>query len=90
MTLSGGTVPNSSLSPTLTEGGYAFIGVYSGDTNYASSTGAPEPLSINQSTSSVSTTIYNSNGSTPTDALGEQVYGHDDGERHAVHSDPER
>ena len=74
VTLSGGTVPNSSLSPTLTEGGYAFIGVYSGDTNYASSTGAPEPLSINQSTSSVSTTIYNSNGSTPTDALGEQVY----------------
>ena len=75
VTLSGGIVPPSAATGDLPVGSYSFIGVYSGDTNYASSTRKnPGPLSINQSTTRVSTTIYNSNGSTPTDALGEQVY----------------
>ena len=36
-------------------GSYCFIGVYSGDTNYAGYVGAVEPLTVNQGSSSVST-----------------------------------
>ena len=44
----------------LTAGSYSFIGVYSGDSNYAGYTGAVEPLTINQGSSSVSTAIDDS------------------------------
>ncbi len=55
VTLSGGIVPNSTATGALTAGGYAYIGVYSGDSNYASSVGAVEPLTVNQASPSIST-----------------------------------
>ncbi len=74
VTLSGGIVPGSSLEGPLTAGSYSFIGVYSGDSNYNSSVGAVEPLTVNQASSSVSTAIYDSTGGAVTGALGESVY----------------
>ena len=58
----------------MTAGSYSFIGVYSGDSNYTGYTGAVEPLTINQASSSVSTAIYDSTGGAVTGALGEKVY----------------
>jgi hypothetical protein len=55
-------------------GSYSYIGVYSGDSNYAGSTGAVEPLTVNKGSSSVSTAIYDSGGGAVTGALGEKVY----------------
>ncbi len=74
VTLTGGVVPNSATTAALTAGSYSYIGVYSGDSNYTPSTGAVEPLTINQATSSVSTAIFDSTGGPVTGALGEQVY----------------
>ena len=49
MTLSGGTRAQlGDDAPALTAGGYAYIGVYSGDSNYTGYTGAVEPLTISQ------------------------------------------
>ena len=73
-TLSGGLVPNSPVTAALTAGSYAYIGVYSGDSNYTGYVGAVEPLTINQGSSSVSTAIKDSGGGAVTDTLGEQVY----------------
>ncbi len=72
--LSGGLVPNSSLSAALTAGSYSYIGYYSGDSNFNGFAGAVEPLSIGKGTASESTTIYDSSGSGVTGAYGEQVY----------------
>ena len=58
VTLSGGLVPNSAATASLTAGSYSFIGVYSGDSNYPGYTTAVEPLTINQGASSVSTAIF--------------------------------
>ena len=71
VTLSGGTVPNSATTAALTAGSYSYIGVYSGDSNYTGYTGAVEPLTINQASSSVSTAIYDSTGGAVTGTLGE-------------------
>ncbi len=69
-----GTVPNSSISAALMAGSYSYIGVYSGDGNYAGFTGAVEPLTINKGSSSVSTAIYDSTGCGPTSGISEKVY----------------
>ena len=70
-----GTVPDSATTAALTAGSYAYIAVYSGDTNYAESVGAAEPLTINQGTLTLVTTIHDATtGGTPTGALGEKVY----------------
>ncbi len=69
-----GDVPNSAVTAALTAGSYSFIGVYSGDSNYTGYTGAVEPLTINQASSSVSTAIYDSTGGAVTNTLGESVY----------------
>src|SRR5208337_4922777 len=72
-----GTVPDSSVTGPLTGGSYSYIGVYSGDSNYAGFTGAVEPLTVSKGTASVSTAIYNAatnqpiSGSVP---LGTSVY----------------
>ena len=58
----------------LTAGSYSYIGVYSGDSNYAGYTGAVEPLTINKASSSVSTAIYDSTGGAVTGVPGEKVY----------------
>jgi len=74
VTLVNGTVPNSALTAGLTAGSYSYIGVYRGDSNYKGYTGAVEPLTVNQGSSSLSTAIYDSGGGSVTGALGEQVY----------------
>ncbi len=74
VTLSGGTVPNSTTTGVLTAGGYAYIAVYSGDSNYNGATGPVESLTIGKLNSSVSTTIKDSTGCAPTDVVGEKVY----------------
>ncbi len=42
----GGGVPNSATTAALSAGSYAYIGVYSGDSNYTGGVGAVEPLTI--------------------------------------------
>ncbi len=69
-----GTVPNSATTAALMAGSYSYIGVYSGDSNYTGSTGAVEPLTINQGSSSTATAIFDSTGAAVTGALGEKVY----------------
>ena len=66
VSLNGGSVPNSATTAALTAGGYSFIGVYSGDSNYASSVGAVEPLTVNQGSSGVSTVIDDAAGGAAT------------------------
>ena len=68
------TVPNAATTTALTAGSYSYIAVYSGDSNYKGFTGAIEPLTINQASSSVSTTILDSGGGPVTGDLGETVY----------------
>src|SRR5208337_2866506 len=69
-----GTVPNSATTAALMAGSYSYIGVYSGDSNYTGFTGAVEPLTVSQGTSSVSTAIFDSGGGAVSGALGEKVY----------------
>jgi hypothetical protein len=46
VTLVGGLVPNSAPTGALMPGGYSYVAVYSGDSNYKGSTSAVEPLTI--------------------------------------------
>jgi hypothetical protein len=46
VTLVGGTVPNSDLTPKLPAGSYQFQAAYSGDNNYTGFTSAAEPLTV--------------------------------------------
>ncbi|HZZ43308.1 MAG TPA: SdrD B-like domain-containing protein [Tepidisphaeraceae bacterium] len=69
-----GTVPASPITGPLGAGSYSYIAVYSGDSNYGIAIGDPEPLTINTSTSSVSTNIQDSTGGPVTSTLGESVY----------------
>ncbi len=62
VSLSGGLVPDSAFTAVLPAGTYAFTTSYSGDANYAASTGDPEPLTVNKGTLGLSTTIYNTDG----------------------------
>jgi hypothetical protein len=55
-TLSGGTA-TSSPEASLLAGSYSFEASYSGDTNYAPSTGSCEPLIVNQGTSATTTAV---------------------------------
>src|SRR5262249_18146909 len=75
VTLSGGLVPNSNVTGALIAGGYSYIAVYSGDANYAGSTGAIEPLTINKANTITATIIKDAvtNGA-PTGTIGESVY----------------
>ena len=56
-----GTVPASALHGTLAAGADSFIAVYSGDSNYAGSTSAVEPLLITRGTSTSATVIVDAN-----------------------------
>jgi hypothetical protein len=56
-----GTVPDSALHGPLAAGAYSFIAVYSGDSNYLASTGAVEPLTAQQGTSTSATVIVDAN-----------------------------
>ena len=46
VTMTDGTVPNSAATAALAAGSYSYIAVYSGDSNYAGSTSAVEPLTV--------------------------------------------
>jgi hypothetical protein len=46
VTMSGGLVPNSQSTGSLSGGGYGFIAVYSGDGNYKGSTGSCESFTV--------------------------------------------
>jgi hypothetical protein len=54
-----GSVPNSASTAALAAGSYSYIAIYSGDGNYTTSTGSVEPLTINQGTLTITTTIHN-------------------------------
>ncbi|MGC2543258.1 MAG: Ig-like domain-containing protein, partial [Candidatus Sulfotelmatobacter sp.] len=60
---------------SLAAGSYSFEAQYLGDGNYQQSPmSAPEPLTINQGSSSVSTAISDSGGGVVSSVLGEKVY----------------
>ena len=56
-----GTVPDSALNGPLAAGVYSFIAVYSGDSNYAGSTSAVEPLTVASGTPATVTEITDVN-----------------------------
>jgi hypothetical protein len=76
-TLSGGVVPNSS-SQTLGAGSYSYSATYGGDTNYSSSTGTCEPITIGRADTGTATSVINeANGADVTGqavALGTSVH----------------
>ncbi len=51
-----GTVPDSEVHGPLQAGAYSFIAIYSGDSNYTASTSAVEPLTVNKTTPTITTT----------------------------------
>ena len=57
VTLSNGAVPNSAATAALAAGSYAYIGVYSGDSNYTGSVGAVEPLTVNPACGAPNVTV---------------------------------
>jgi len=57
VTLSGGTVPNSSTEGPLAAGSYSFLASYSGDANYGAAVGTCEPLSVGKYTPVVTTAV---------------------------------
>ena len=56
--MSGGLVPDSSETAPLQAGSYSYQAVYSGDGNYAGSTGPCEPFSVDKGSSSTATTVF--------------------------------
>jgi uncharacterized repeat protein (TIGR01451 family) len=75
VTLSGGVVPNSPATPALPAGSYQFQANYNGDSNYASSISAVEPLTISPGSSSTQTVILDAaTNQAPSGVLGESVY----------------
>jgi hypothetical protein len=68
---------NSPTTGALGAGGYSYIAVYNGDSNYASVVGSVEPLTISQGKPTISTTIHNAAGGAAVTAalpLGSAVY----------------
>ena len=59
-----GIPPNSNTEGPLAAGSYSFQAIYSGDTNFAGSTSACEPLTINAGTTTTATVIKSSPGGT--------------------------
>jgi uncharacterized repeat protein (TIGR01451 family) len=59
-----GSVPNSNTTAPLAAGSYSYQAVYSGDSNYATSTGHCEPFNVNQAGSSTATVVKDHAGNT--------------------------
>jgi hypothetical protein len=57
VTLSGGDVPSSAVTPALKAGTYSYQAVYSGDVNYAAGTGGCEPFTVAKATPSVASVV---------------------------------
>src|SRR5208282_2834791 len=74
-TVGAGSGAQSSTEGPLQAGGYKFDATFAGDRNYQSTGSGDEPLTINQGTLTLNTTIYDSGGTTPpSGTLGESVY----------------
>ena len=58
VTLSGGSVPNSSQTAPLGAGPYSYQATYSGDTSYAGSTSSCEPFSVVKATTTITTKVF--------------------------------
>jgi Prealbumin-like fold domain len=72
---SAGSGSQSTTEGPLQAGGYTFLASSAGDSNYVVTTSAPESLTINKGTLTLTTTIDDaSTHGTPTGALGESVY----------------
>ncbi|HEV2414630.1 MAG TPA: Ig-like domain repeat protein, partial [Candidatus Dormibacteraeota bacterium] len=72
-----GAVPNSSTEGPLQAGSYSFQAVYSGDNNYAGSTGACEPFTVNIGSSQTATTVFDAATNAPwsgTETTGASAY----------------
>jgi uncharacterized repeat protein (TIGR01451 family) len=68
VTLDGaGNVPNSNTEGPLPQGSYSFQATYSGDSNYAGSTGDCEPFSVGTLPTSTSTTVFDAATKAPWD-----------------------
>ena len=78
VTMSGGNVPDSSETDPLAAGSYSYQAVYSGDNNFAGSTGPCEPFKIAQASSSTDTVVKDHGGNVVDAAnpaaLGSQVH----------------
>jgi uncharacterized repeat protein (TIGR01451 family) len=77
VTMSGGNVPDSSETDPLQAGSYSYQAVYSGDNNYATSTGPCEPFKIAQGLLTAATTIKNAADDSTVDGvlpLGSKVF----------------
>jgi hypothetical protein len=57
VTMSGGTVPNSSTEGPLGAGSYSFLASYSGDSNYAPAIGGCEPLTVGKAATTVTSVV---------------------------------
>src|SRR5438477_604954 len=55
--MSTGTLPNSAETAALGAGNYSYQATYSGDGNYATSTGSCEPFTVNAATRHTSMTF---------------------------------
>src|SRR5215471_4259196 len=62
VTMSGGNVPDSSETDPLQAGSYSYQAVYSGDDNFAGSTGPCEPFKVAKADSSTATVVKDHNG----------------------------
>jgi uncharacterized repeat protein (TIGR01451 family) len=77
VTMSGGNVPDSSETDPLATGSYSYQAVYSGDSNFAGSTGPCEPFKVSPGSLTPSTTIKNAADDSTVDGalpLGSKVY----------------
>ncbi len=78
MTLSAGAVPNSGTQGPLGAGNYSFQATYSGDGNFAGSTGPCEPFSLGLLDTSTATVVKDHGGNVVDAAnpaaLGSQVH----------------
>lgn len=63
--LTAGSVPDSDPTDALAAGDYSFQAVYSGDNNYAGSTGSCEPFSVAPATTAISTVVDDAASSQP-------------------------
>ena len=55
MTISGGSVPNSSTTAQLGAGSFSYDAVYGGDNNYGTSTSSCEPFTVVKASPTIST-----------------------------------
>src|SRR5262249_15789522 len=72
-----GAVPNSTTVGPLAAGSYSFQATYSGDANYAGSTGPCEPFSLGIPSTQTATTVFDAGTNAPwagTESTGASAY----------------